>query len=130
MEKPWVVVVAGDRQDGKKFCSLLSNLNYPATLIHQPEDLEGFIQKSPNIAVIFDLDTVRPDNQFFRGLKKRHPRLHILGVSSQAYHPGLEEVIGSHLYACLLKPLDMEELSFWLKTIAENLAEGENITEG
>lgn len=130
MNKPEVMVVAGDRQHGEQFCKLISALNYAATLIHQPEDLEGFIQKGLNIAVIFDLDTVRPENQFFRALKKRHPRLHILGISSQAYHPGLEEVIGSHLYACLLKPLDMEELSFWLKTISENLAEGETITEG
>ena len=130
MGKPGVVVVAGDRQDGKQFCEQLTNLNFTAALIHRPEDLEGFIQRSPNIAVIFDLDTVRPDNQFFRALKKRHPRIHLLGVSSLAYHPGLEEIIGSHLYACLVKPLDLEELSFWLKTISENLAEGETITEG
>jgi DNA-binding NtrC family response regulator len=130
MQKPEVIVVAGNRQDGQKFCEQLTNLNYIATQIHHPEDLEGVIQKCPNIAVFFDLDTVRPEKQFFRSLKKRHPRLHILGVSSQAYHPGLEEVIGSHLYACLMKPLDMEELSFWLKTISENLAEGETIAEG
>ncbi|MDI6852095.1 MAG: hypothetical protein QME75_00625 [Deltaproteobacteria bacterium] len=130
MKKPGVVVVAGDRQDGKKFCSLLTDLNYVAALIHHPDDLEGFIKKSPNVAVIFDLDTVRPDKQFFRGLKKKHPRLFILGVSSQAYHPGLEEVIGSHLYACLMKPVDMEELGFWLKSISENLVENETIIEG
>jgi hypothetical protein len=42
----------------------------------------------------------------------------------------LEEVIGSHLYACLMKPVDTEELSFWLKSISENLAEGETFIEG
>lgn len=130
MKKPGLLVVAGDRQHGQQFLELLARLNYPATLIRQPEDLEGFIQNGPKVAVIFDLDTVRPDKQFFRALRKRHPRLHLLGVSSQAYHPGLEEIIGAHLYACLLKPLDMEELSFWLKSISENLAEGETVTEG
>jgi hypothetical protein len=50
-----------------------------------------------------------------------------LGISSLAYHPGREEVIGS-LYACLVKPLDTEELGYWLKTIAENLSETEPST--
>lgn len=129
MEKPGVVVVSGERQHGQQVLSLLAQLEYLATLIRQPEELEGFLRKSPEVAVIFDLDTVRPDNQFFRALKKRHPKLYLLGISSQAYHPGLEEVIGSHLYACLLKPVDPEELGFWLKTITENFAEPEVSTE-
>jgi DNA-binding NtrC family response regulator len=121
MQKPGVIVLYGDRQEGKKFCGLLLHLNYAATLVRSPEDLEGCLQQDPQAAVILDLDTVRPDNFFFRALKKKHPRLHILGISSLAFHPGLEEVIGSHLYACLMKPVDGDELAFWLKSIAENL---------
>jgi hypothetical protein len=33
----------------------------------------------------------------------------------------LEELIGSHLYAWLVKQLDEEELLFWLKNFAKNL---------
>ncbi|MBI4644048.1 MAG: hypothetical protein HY743_10095, partial [Deltaproteobacteria bacterium] len=46
------------------------------------------------------------------------------------YHPGLEEVIGSHLLACLVEPLDVEELCFWLKSISEHLANPEGEAEG
>ena len=124
-----VVVVAGDRQQSQECCGLLGSLDYATTILHSLEDLEGCLQESLNLAVILDLDTVQVGKQFFRTLKKKHPGVHILGVSSKAYHPGLEEVIGSHLYACLVKPLDIEELSYWLKTIAENLAEPEAIAE-
>ena len=85
--------------------------------------------KVPEVAVILDLDTVPVNNQFLRGLRKIHPQLHMLGVSKLSYHPGLEEVIGSHLFACLVKPFDVEELSFWLKSISENLSSPAKVTE-
>jgi hypothetical protein len=53
----------------------------------------------------------------------------MLGVSKLSYHPGLEEVIGSHLFACLVKPIDVEELSFWLKSISENLSSPAKVIE-
>jgi hypothetical protein len=43
--------------------------------------------------------------------------------------PGLEEVIGSHLLAGLVKPLDIAELCFILKTISENLSSPAMVTE-
>jgi len=72
--------------------------------------------------VLLDTDTVPVDNAFFRVLKKRYPHIHILLVSRLSYHPGLEEAMASHIYACLAKPLDPEELLYWLKSIAENLS--------
>ncbi len=125
MRKPLVLMVTGDRQDGKRFCGLLGDLHYTARLLTSLDDLQVSLQEASEVAVILDLDTIPADKQFFRTLRRSHPRLHILGISSLAYHPGREEVIGS-LYACLVKPLDTEELSYWLKTIADNLAETEH----
>src|SRR4030065_669013 len=122
MKKPGVVVVAGDRKQGREVCSLLQELEYAATLTHSLNGLDQELKKDPEVAVILDLDTVPVNNQFLRGLRKMHPQLHLLGISELSYHPGLEEVIGSHLLACLVRPLDVEELCFWLKSIGEHLA--------
>lgn len=124
MRKPLVLMVTGDRQDGKDVCGLLGARRYAARLLTSLEDLQVSLQEGSDVAVILDLDTIAADNQSFRALRKSYPQLHILGISSLAYHPGREEVIGS-LYACLVKPLDTEELGYWLKTIAENLSETE-----
>jgi len=124
-----VVVIDADRQHGRQFCGLLHDLNYSVSLIHSLKDLEQELHKDPEVAVILDLDTVPVTNQFLRGLRKIHPQLHMLGVSKLSYHPGLEEVIGSHLFACLVKPLDVEELSFWLKSISENLSRPAKVIE-
>ncbi|MEW6659779.1 MAG: hypothetical protein AB1424_14065 [Thermodesulfobacteriota bacterium] len=122
MEKPGVLVVAGDRGPGRRVCLLVQELGYTATLINSLKDLELELQKDSEVAVILDLDTVPVSPQFLRALRKVHPQLHLLGVSELSYHPGLEEVIRSHLLACLVEPLDAEELCFWLKSISEHLA--------
>ena len=123
-----MVVIDGDGQHGRQFCARLRDLDYSVSLLRSLQDLEEFLQQSSDIAVILDLDTVAVDGQSVRGLKKRYPHLPILGVSKLLLHPGLEELIGSHLYACLVQPLDMEELSFWLKSIAADLDNKVKIT--
>ena len=121
MKKPSLAIIDADTQNGLQFCNFLEKLNYSTSLFNSLEDLEGYLEHDPEIAVILDLDSIVVQSQAIRVLKKRHPHLHILGVSKLLLHPGLEELIGSHLYACLVKPLNEEELLFWLKSIAENL---------
>jgi DNA-binding NtrC family response regulator len=120
LKKPGVLVVNADRQEGQAVVGLLSGLTYQATPLHGLDDLESHLQTNPTRVVLLDLDTMRTDNQFFRIFKKRHPGIFILGASSRSYHPGLEEALGSHIYACLTKPLDPEELLYWLKSIPED----------
>jgi DNA-binding NtrC family response regulator len=130
MKKPGVLVVADAKGLGRRVRSLVQELDYMATRISSLKDLERELQKDCEVAVILDLDTVPVTPQFLRGLRKAHPQLHLLGVSELSYHPGLEEVIGSHLLACLVEPLDVEELCFWLKSIGEHLANPEKGAEG
>jgi hypothetical protein len=129
MKKPRVLVVAGNGKPGREVFSLVQELDYAATHITSLIDLEQELQKDFEVAVILDLDTLPVTTRFLRGLRKAHPQLHLLGVSELSYHPGLEEVIGSHLLACLVEPLDVEELCFWLKSISEHLANPEGDTE-
>jgi len=125
-----VVVIDADRQHGRQFCDLLQDLDYSVSLIHSLKDLEQELHRDPEVAVILDLDSVPVNSQFLRGLRKTHPQFHLLGISELAYRPGLEEVIGSYLLACLVKPLDVEELCFWLRSITEHLSNPEEKTEG
>ncbi len=120
MEKPGVVVINTDPKQSQEICALLKQLNYRATSLQSLGDLEKYLQRNPLSVVILDLDTVPADNQFFRTFKRKNKDIHILSVSSLPFHPGLEEAMGSHIYACLGKPLDPEELGYWLKSITEN----------
>ncbi|UCG11591.1 MAG: PhnD/SsuA/transferrin family substrate-binding protein [Deltaproteobacteria bacterium] len=87
--------------------------------LHSLEDLQEKVQESVCRVVILDLDNLPVDNRFFRELKRKNPRLHIVGLSSRPFHPELEEAMSSHISSCLTKPLDMEELLYWLRSVCQ-----------
>jgi len=122
LPKPAVAVADADEVQCGKACAMLQQLDYPATPLYSRLDLEAYLQNQPDGIVILDMDTIPADNRFFRELKRKAPGLYVLALSSRSYHPGLEEAMGSHIYACLAKPLDPEEFRYWMKSIAENVA--------
>jgi DNA-binding NtrC family response regulator len=114
-----VAVIDADVQNCRELCALLEQANIPVAPLYSLEDLVEHLKREQAGVLIVDLDTLPVDNNFFRHLKKENPDLYILCLSSRTYHPGLKEAMGSHIYASLAKPLNSEELLYWLKAIAE-----------
>jgi DNA-binding NtrC family response regulator len=123
-----VAVVDADVQHCQEVCALLEQANIPVAPLYSLEDLPEHLRREQVGVLIIDLDTLPVDNNFFRKLKKQYRNLHILCVSSHNYHPGLEEAMGSHICASLAKPLNSEELLYWLKAISEIEPVGERHT--
>ena len=113
------VVVDADEQNCRELCALLEQANFPVAPLYSLEDLSEHLKKEQVGVLIVDLDTLPVTNNFFRSLKKHFPSLHIFCLSSRPYHPELEEAMGSHICASLAKPLNSEELFYWLKVVAE-----------
>jgi len=116
MEKG-IVVLDANKKQCQGICSFLDELNYRATPMHSVKDLSEFIQEGQCGLLILDLDTIDVDKTLFRKLKRTKPSLCIVGLSSRSFHPELEEAMSSHIYACLGKPLDEEELLYWVKSL-------------
>jgi len=119
-KNPEVMVIDADQTRCREVCILLGQLAYRATPLHSLADLERHLAHQQSGVMILDLDTVPVDNHFFRDLRKRRRGICILVASSLPYHPGLAEAMSSYIYASLAKPLDMEELGYWLRSIREN----------
>lgn len=120
MAKPAVAVLATDKEQCQEISELLRSSEYPTVALHSFEDLHEQIRGASVKVLLVDLDNVVVDNTFFRNIKKRQPGVFILALSSAFHHPDLKEAMGSHIYACLAKPLDTEELLFWLWSISEH----------
>jgi len=120
MERSRVAVFGADEGYCRKLSALLQQAGVPVAPWSFQEDLPEHLQREQVGVLIVDLDTLPIDNHFFRSLKKQNPNLQILCLSSRTYHPALQEAMGSHIYASLAKPLNTEELFYWLKTIAES----------
>ena len=119
MELLRVAVVDADVSYSRELCALLEQANIQVAPVHSLKELPDHLRREPARVLIVDLDNLPVDNNFFRNLKKQNPNLYIMCLSSLNYHPALQEAMGSHIYASLAKPLNFEELFYWLKTIAE-----------
>ncbi len=109
-------MVDGHQEECQEICTLLENEHYRAIAVDSLESLEEKLQERACQAVMLDLDSMPVDNRFIRELRKDYPGICILLLSGRPFHPELKEAMSTHVYACLRKPLDPEELIYVLKS--------------
>lgn len=114
-----IVVTSKSKAQGKELSSLLREEGFTATHVPSISALERHLEKETCLVVIIDIDSLRPDNRTVRRLTIRHPGTYFLGLSKNTYNPELREAICYHIYACLRKPVDPDELFYWLRCISE-----------
>jgi DNA-binding NtrC family response regulator len=117
-----IVVVDADEVQCEELCAILEREHFPTTPLHSLANLALEIQEGASHVVILDLDTLPVDNRFFKDLKRTDPGVCIIGLSSRSFHP-------VYIHACLGKPVDEEELVFWVKSICENDADSRDPPE-
>ena len=83
-------------------------------------ELENRLRERPFHAIIMDIDSLAADNRTIGRLAAASPKGAVLWVSRDRLHPQLQESIRNHVFACLTKPIDPEELGYWLKCIRED----------
>jgi len=115
-----IIVVSMDQTQCQALTRLLEEQPYRVTSKNSLSNLKEYIEASACRAVVIDLDNLQITGRFFKDLKKAHPSLNIMGLSDRPFHPGLEEAIGTHIFACLKKPVDSDELFYLLKSAYEN----------
>ncbi len=114
-----IVVVDGDEAQCRNLCDVLERDHYSTTALHSLLNLEEEIRETGRRVVILDLDTLPVNNRLFRTLRRTNPGVCILGLSSRSFHPELEEAMSKYIHACLAKPVDDEELIFWVKSLGD-----------
>lgn len=112
-----IMVVDADKRTCRSMCNLLEAHKYCGIPCHALANVQCLIEHNSCQALIMDLDTVIVENRHFRDLKKTNPDLCIVAVSGRPFHPELREALATYIYACLSKPVDPDELIYWLKSI-------------
>jgi DNA-binding NtrC family response regulator len=115
-----VIVVDENKSESEELCRVLQQENYQTLSLNSLADLPKSVQETPFSVVILDLDNLPVNNQFIRHLKRQKENVRIMGLSSRPFHPELEEAVSTHLYACLGKPVDTDEVLYWLRSIDAN----------
>ena len=99
--------------------NILNSKNYPFTQADALSSIEEFLASDLYVAVVLDIDSVPVDNRTIRELAIKYPGVRFLCTSKDRFHPELKDAICYHIYACLNKPVDPDELLYWLKSIYE-----------
>jgi DNA-binding NtrC family response regulator len=123
-----ILVIDANEEQGRLLCKLLDARQYPALPLNSIENLEESIQKTGCLAVFWDIDTVPMDNRTVRNLTIKFPGVYFFGLSARPFHPELQDAICYHIYACINRPVDQDELFYWLRSIEENDAKPKNQT--
>ncbi|MEJ2232096.1 MAG: hypothetical protein P8X46_13060 [Nitrospirales bacterium] len=116
MKEP-VVVVNADVKQCQELCAVLETEHFRTTALYSLGALEGEVKEGNCRVLNLDLDSLPVDNLLFRSLKRKNPGVHIVGLSNRPFHPELEEAMRRHISSCLTKPVDMEELLYWLRNV-------------
>ena len=85
--------------------------------MHSILNLEKSLAAGEYLAVILDIDTVAVDNRTIRELTIKYPGLIFFALSAYRFHPELKDAICYHIFACINKPVDPDELFYWLRCI-------------
>jgi DNA-binding NtrC family response regulator len=113
-------VVDSDINESRAVCATLERHDFRATpLSSLPEFIAGIREHGFQV-LILDLDRLSVDNRFLRDLRRQNPQVHVIALSSRTFHPELQEAMRSDISACLGKPVDEDELVYWLKSIGES----------
>ena len=115
-----ILVVDAVRKQCRQVCTLLEKRGYPATPMYSILNLEKILAGGEYLAVILDIDTVAVDNRTIRELTIKYPGVSFFALSANRFHPELKDAICYHIYACINKPVDPDELFYWLRCIYED----------
>ena len=115
-----VILVINNPKEADQLSLLLSENQYPSHTIDGLANLDQTIKEISCNTIILDLDSILVDNRSIRKLTLQYPDICFLCISKDRFHPKLKDAICYHIYACLNKPLDYDELLYWLRCIDDN----------
>lgn len=117
--KKKIVILAANQNSCVELSEIINSKNYPLVQTQALSSLEDFLESDQYVAVVLDIDSVPVDNRTIRELALKYPGVRFLCTSKDRFHPELKDAICYHIYACLTKPVDPDELLYWIKSIYE-----------
>ena len=115
-----VIVLDTDRTQCENLCTLLADAKYKAIPMDSISEMNEYVGDKNCRALIVDLDNTSVNNIIFRDLKKIKPMINIIAISERQFHPELAEALRDQINVCLKKPIDPDDLIYWMKSIFEN----------
>lgn len=113
----WIALLSSDAYEASSISKILTGAGYRLLTVSSFDDVLQNMDLNAVKAILLDIDSLPLDNRAIRGFALRAPAKPLLCISKERFHPELEEAFVKHVYACLAKPVDHDELLYWMKSI-------------
>ena len=115
-----ILVIDANKDQCRGLCELLKKGQFKAVPLFSTRNLEKRIKETKCQAIFWDIDNVPADNRTVRDLTIKFPAVYFFCISKHPFHPDLKDAICYHIYACINRPIDPDELFYWLRSIDQN----------
>jgi len=115
-----ILLMTANPEEIAGIAHLLREADFNTQSVTSSSELKKKLKDVSFTAVIMDLDSMAVDNRSIKDLALRFPNIPFLCISKERFHPELKDAIRDHIFACLTKPIDPDELNYWLKCIRED----------
>lgn len=115
-----ILLMTANPEEIAGIAHLLREADFNTQSVTSSSELKKKLKDASFTAVIMDLDSMTVDNRSIKDLALQFPSIPFLCISKERLHPELKDSIRDHIYACLTKPIDPDELNYWLKCIRED----------
>ena len=115
-----LLIVNNNEIESQYLYELLTAEGYQIELAIQLSDLQHLMATHSYLAVLLDVDSIPVENRTIRDLVLKHPGIPFLCTSRDRFHPELKDAICYHIFACINKPVDPDELLYWLRCIRDD----------
>ena len=119
-----ILIVNSDANECREIADLLSESGYGYESVDSLEGLRSRLDSAGFMAVLLDVDSIQVENRTIRELVLKFPGVPFLCTSRDRFHPELKDAICYHIFACITKPVDPEELLYWLRCIRDEQPSG------
>lgn len=113
-----ILIVSKNQREALRLGAMVAERDYDSEILSSLEVLASRLGADDVIAAFIDIDTIPTDNRCIRNLTLKHPAVYFFCISRDRFHPELKDAICYHIYACLNKPIDPDELNFFLDSMA------------
>ena len=117
-----VLIADANAEEGARLLERLSQENYSVIGLGSVTETMAYLggrKEAPRV-LILDLDSLPVDTPQLTAFRKRCPTLSIIVLSSRSFHPELRQAMEDQICACLRKPLDTDELLYFVRSFCED----------
>jgi DNA-binding NtrC family response regulator len=113
-----IIVVGADKDHCREIAQMIQAGGYQVVSLHSFHHLERYLQGHDCLIAILDLSALLVNNRRIKELALKHQGTYFLALTEHRFNPELEEAICYYIYACIAKPVDPEELLYWIRSIS------------